>query len=200
VHATRRSAHRRRRDSLHNLLIVHFRLNRVFVALDRDGTLIEYVPYLVDPEGIRVNTRAALAVRKLNELSIPVVVITNQPVIARGLASRETVDEIHVQISAELAKFDAFIHGYFVCPHSADGVCDCRKPKPGLVVQAGTSLGIAPSTCVIIGDSWRDIQLARALGVPGLHVQTGPERTHDGGEKSFPDVRSAVDYLIETIV
>jgi len=69
-----------------------------------------------------------------------------------------------------------------------------------LVVEAATSLGVTPASCIVIGDSWRDMQLARALGVPGLHVQTGPEKTHDGGEKTFPDVLSAVDYLIETIV
>jgi len=172
----------------------------VFVALDRDGTLIEHIPYLVDPEFVRIDTRTAIAIQKLNHLGIPVVVITNQPVIGRGLASRKRVDEIHARISSELALFGARIHGYFLCPHSADGDCDCRKPKPRLVVEAATSLGVTPASCIVIGDSWRDMQLARALGVPGLHVQTGPEKTHDGGEKTFPDVLSAVDYLIETIV
>lgn len=172
----------------------------MFVALDRDGTLIEHVPYLVDPEFVRIDKKTALAIQTLNDLGIPVVVITNQPVIGRGLASRERVEEIHARISSELARFGARIYGYFLCPHSVDGECECRKPKPRLVFEAASSLGLTPDSCIIIGDSWRDMQLARALGVLGLHVQTGPEKTHDGGEKTFPDVRSAVDYLIETIV
>jgi len=172
----------------------------MFVALDRDGTLIKHVPYLVDPEHVQVDNSAALGIRKLNELAIPVVVITNQPVIGRGLASRERIDEIHARVDTKLATFGASIHKYFVCPHSADGECDCRKPKTRLVVEAATLLGLPSSSCVVIGDSWRDMQLAHRLGVPGLRVNTGPEIANNSSEKSFPDMLSAVEYLIQTII
>jgi len=172
----------------------------MFVALDRDGTLISHVPYLESPEQIRIDTSAAYGIRRLNELSIPVVVITNQPVIGRGLVSRKKVDEIHDRISIELAMFGAYVHGYFVCPHSADGECDCRKPKPKLVVDAAAYLGFRTGSCVVIGDSWRDMQLARQLGVRGLHVRTGPDTCHEPSDESFPDVLCAVNHLLQTSV
>lgn len=172
----------------------------MFVALDRDGTLIEHVPYLVDPARVQVNPRAARGIRQLNTLGIPVVVVTNQSVIGRGLASRETVEEIHAEITTQLKALGAVIDGYFLCPHSADGECECRKPKPGLIHDAARLLEMTVSDAVVIGDSWRDMQLAKDLGVWGLHVQTGPEPLSTPHPMSFSDVLSAIEYLLHNIV
>lgn len=171
----------------------------MFVALDRDGTLIEHVPYLTRKEEVRLNTNAALGILKLNRAGIPVVVVTNQPVIGRGLTTQSTVDEIHAHIDHKLAEFGASIHSYYVCPHPFDGICDCRKPKPGLIVGAAASLETDPHTCVIIGDSWRDMHLAMELGIRGLHVQTGPDKVFTPSSESFPDTLSAVECLLSPV-
>jgi D-glycero-D-manno-heptose 1,7-bisphosphate phosphatase len=170
----------------------------MFVALDRDGTLIEHVPYLADVKGVKLFDDAATGVKLLNSLQIPVVVLTNQPVIGRRQATMETVNHINEFIKLEMRKQGAHIETFFVCPHHTDTECDCRKPKLGLLTKAADYLNIDAKKCVIIGDSDRDMELARRAGVPGLHVQTGPEGMSSPDFPSFENLLTAIKFAVKT--
>lgn len=170
----------------------------MFVAIDRDGTLIRYVPYLNSLSDVSLIPGAGAAISRLNRAGIPVVLVTNQPVLGRGLATLSTVNEIHELISRRLSQCSAHLDGIFVCPHATDAECNCRKPKPGLIQQAALVLGQATSNGIVIGDSDRDMKLARSLGIVGLHVQTGPNRVSEVCDKSFPDLYEAAEFVLSS--
>ena len=170
----------------------------MFVALDRDGTLIEHVPYLADVKEVKLFEDASTGVKLLNSLQIPVVVLTNQPVIGRHLATIETVTNINEFIKQKMRQQGAHIDNFFVCPHHTDTECECRKPKLGLLTKAADYLNIDAKKCVIIGDSHRDMELARRAGVPGLHVQTGPENTSLPDFPSFENLLTAIEFAVKT--
>lgn len=170
----------------------------MFVAIDRDGTLIQYVPYLNNISEVSLIPGAGAAICRLNRAGIPVVLVTNQPVLGRGLATLSTVTEIHDLISRRLSQCSAHLDGIFMCPHATDTECDCRKPKPGLIQQAARVLGQPTSSSIVIGDSDRDMTLARSLGIVGLHVQTGPNRVSEVCHKSFADLHEAVEFVLSS--
>ncbi|MEP6761141.1 MAG: HAD-IIIA family hydrolase [Sporichthyaceae bacterium] len=141
------------------------------VLLDRDGTISapavgsRYVMTAADAELL---PGAATAVGSLNRLSVPVVVVTNQRGLATGDLTSSQVDEVHEGIRAALAAAGAHIDGWYVCPHDA-GVCQCRKPKPGLLARALEERpGAAIARCVVIGDSESDVLAGQALGISGI--------------------------------
>lgn len=171
----------------------------MFVALDRDGTLIEHVPYLADMKEVKLFEDAVMGVKLLNSLRIPVVVLTNQPVIGRHQATIETVTKINEYIKLEMWKQGANIETFFVCPHHTDTECECRKPKLGLLTKAAEYLNIDVKKCVIIGDSHRDMELARRAGVLGIHVQTGPESTSSPDFPSFENLLIAIEYAVKAL-
>lgn len=154
------------------------------VWLDRDGTIVDDPGYLSDPSKLRLLPGAAEAVRALNELDLAVVLVTNQSGIGRGRMTRATVDAVHAELEAQLARAGAHLEGIHLCPHRpADQVgpgrvpCDCRKPAPGLVLHARAELGIDrafPQVCV--GDREADLALGRATGCHTVLVETGEGR------------------------
>lgn len=169
----------------------------MFVALDRDGTLIEHVPYLADVKEVKIFEDAAMGIKLLNSLQIPVVVLTNQPVIGRREATIETVTNINEFIKLEMRKEGAHIDNFFVCPHHTDTECECRKPKLGLLTKAADYLDLDIRKCVIIGDSHRDMELAKRAGLPGLHVQTGPEGMSSLDFPSFKNLLTAIEFAVK---
>ncbi len=142
--------------------------------VDRDGTLIEDRHYLADPEGAVLISGAAAAVRALNAAGVAVVIVTNQSGIGRGYfdeADYERVSErVRELFAAEGARIDAAYH----CPHHPDvsGACDCRKPGTRLFAQAATDLALDPARSLFVGDRWRDVAPALALGGLGVLVAT----------------------------
>ena len=150
------------------------------VFLDRDGTMIEDVGYLDRLDQIAFFPWTIDAVRALNRAGLPVVVITNQSGIARGIFSEAFVDETHRAISAQLAAGGARVDAYYYCPHHPRGTvaryavpCDCRKPGAALIHRAAHDLGLDPSRSFMVGDKWLDIGAARAAGARGILVRTG---------------------------
>jgi D-glycero-D-manno-heptose 1,7-bisphosphate phosphatase len=153
---------------------------REAVFLDRDGTLIEEVNYLASPEQVRLLPGAAEAVRRLNDAGLLVVVVTNQAGVARGYFPEIRVAEVHEHLSRLLGEFGAKIDAYYHCPHHpSEGVgayrvdCDCRKPKPGLLLTAARELDIALSRSWMIGDKLSDAEAGAAAGCCTLLVRTG---------------------------
>lgn len=150
------------------------------VFLDRDGTLIEEVNYLARPEQVRLIPGAADAVRALNDAGVLVVVVTNQAGVARGYFPESRVAEVHARLSALLAEHGAHVDAYYHCPHHPTaGVgryrvdCDCRKPKPGLLLTAARHLDIDLARSWMIGDKPCDAGAGRAAGCRTLLVRTG---------------------------
>jgi len=146
---------------------------RRWVALDRDGTLIEEVPYLADPWRVRLLPGAGQAVRLLRQMGLPMVLITNQSGIGRGYFELERLGEIHARLFALLAAEGATLDGVYCCPHRPEEGCPCRKPALGLLQQAARDLGLRPQDAFVIGDKECDLELGRRAGATAILVETG---------------------------
>ena len=145
------------------------------VFLDRDGTVNKYVGFLRDIDDFELVDGAAEAIRRINRSGYLAIVVTNQPVIARGEVSWEELREIHRKMETLLGQEGAYIDDIFICPHHPDKGfpgerleykidCDCRKPKPGLILQAAEKYNIDLSESWMVGDSQSDIRAGQAAG------------------------------------
>ena len=150
------------------------------VFLDRDGTINEEVGYLDSLDKLHIFPGAFDAVRAINEARMKVVVVTNQSGVARGLFDEGFVDAVHERIRRLFREQGAVIDRFYYCPHHpTEGggpyrmVCDCRKPKPGMLRRASGELNIDLSASYVVGDTARDIELARRCGAVGILVRTG---------------------------
>jgi D-glycero-D-manno-heptose 1,7-bisphosphate phosphatase len=139
------------------------------IFLDRDGTINKYVGFLRNIDDFELIDGVAEAIRQINESGYLAIVVTNQPVIARGEVSWDELHEIHRKMETLLGKEGAYIDGLYICPHHPDKGfegerpeykidCDCRKPKPGLLLNAAKDFNIDLSQSIMIGDSDRDVE------------------------------------------
>ncbi len=164
------------------------------VLFDRDGTLIMDVPYNGDPERVQPMPTAREALALLRQHGIAVGVITNQSGIARGLITRGEVDAVNARVDDLLGPFGTWA----VCPHDIDAGCGCRKPAPGLVVDAAQALGVHPSDAVVIGDIGSDLGAASAAGCDAVLVPTPktlPSEIRSAAVVA-PTVLAAVELLL----
>jgi D-glycero-D-manno-heptose 1,7-bisphosphate phosphatase len=143
------------------------------VFLDRDGVINDgTLYYTYKTEDFRFNADVFESLRMLVEAGFLLVVITNQGGIAKGVYSEADVENVHNYMRTELLKQHVPLAGIYYCPHHSDvSNCDCRKPKPGMIVQAMKDLNIDPRQSYMIGDSKRDIEAAHAAGVKGILIQ-----------------------------
>lgn len=166
----------------------------VAVLLDRDGTLVHDVAYNGDPDRVLPMPGARHALDRLRAAGIPLAVVTNQSGIGRGLLTEAQVQAVNARIEALLGPFD----GWFVCPHTDEAGCDCRKPAPGLIQQAAAELGVAAGNCVLIGDIGSDVRSAAAAGAAAILVPT--ERTRAEEVAAAPiraaNLAEAVDLVL----
>jgi D-glycero-D-manno-heptose 1,7-bisphosphate phosphatase len=110
----------------------------------------------------------------MRDRAVKIAIITNQSAIGRGLLDSTVAAEINHRIEREINKAGGRIDGIFVCPHHPQDDCPCRKPRPGLILQAAETLGIDLDRSVLIGDNLSDLQAGRAAGIPRLAlVRTG---------------------------
>lgn len=151
------------------------------VFLDRDGTLNQYAGFLRNIDDLQLIDGAAEAVRRINRSGYLAIVATNQPVIARGEVSWTQLNEMHWKLETLLGRQGAYLDDIFICPHHPDKgfagerpeykiVCDCRKPKPGLLLQAAGRYNIDLSESWMIGDSQQDVEAGQAAGCKTLRV------------------------------
>jgi D-glycero-D-manno-heptose 1,7-bisphosphate phosphatase len=139
------------------------------VFFDRDGTLIEDVPYNGDPARVRPVAGVPQALGRLRGAGLHIAVISNQSGVARGLITAADVEAVNRRVDDLLGPFD----GWFYCPHGPDLACACRKPEPGLILEAAQSLQVAPESCVMVGDKLSDLAAAFAARAYGLRVGQG---------------------------
>lgn len=150
------------------------------IFFDRDGVLNEEVGYLYEVERFKWIDGARDAIKLCNECELLTVVVTNQSGIARGFYTARHVDNLHAYMQKSLAEVGAHIDAFYYCPHHPEGkipefsiVCDCRKPKPGLILRACAELDINPAQSILFGDSKRDIEAAQAAGLRAGILFTG---------------------------
>ena len=156
------------------------------VFLDRDGTLNRYIGLVTRAEQLELLPGAAQAVRRINEGGWLAVLVTNQPVLARGDCTVQELDRIHAKLETLLGREGAYLDGIYYCPHHPDRgyageveelkiECDCRKPKPGLLLRAAEELGIDLAASVTVGDSFRDVEAGRNAGTRTVHLTCGAQ-------------------------
>lgn len=153
------------------------------IFLDRDGTINKYVGFLREIEDFELNDGAADAIKEINESGYLAVVVTNQPVIARGEVTVPELDQIHMKLETELGKVGAYIDALYYCPHHPDRGfegevkelkidCDCRKPKPGMLIKAANDYNIDLSASWMIGDGKNDVIAGQAAGCKTVKIET----------------------------
>lgn len=138
------------------------------VLFDRDGTLVHDVAYNGDPTLVRPVAGAAASLRRLRAAGLRLALVSNQSGIARGLLTRADVDRVNDRVEQLLGPFDHRA----ICPHADGDGCGCRKPRPGLVLEAARALGVRPAQCVVVGDIGADVAAARAAGAASVLVPT----------------------------
>lgn len=145
------------------------------IFLDRDGTINKYVGFLRNIDDFELLEGAAEAIKLINQSGFLAIVVTNQPVIARGEVTWDQLNEIHSKMETLLGKEGAYVDGIYICPHHPDKGysgerpeykidCDCRKPKPGLLLRAAKNFNIDLSQSYMIGDDDRDVQAGQNAG------------------------------------
>ena len=159
------------------------------IFLDRDGTINKYVGFLRNIDDFELIDGVAEAIKRINQSRYLAIVVTNQPVIARGEVTWDELHEIHKKMETLLGKNGAYIDGIYICPHHPDKgfegerpeykfECDCRKPKPGLLLQAAQDFNIDLSQSYMIGDSSRDVEAGKNAGCKeSIMVETNKENS-----------------------
>lgn len=168
---------------------------RKAVFLDRDGTLIKEIDYLHlgNLKEMRFLPGAAEAIKALNRLGFLVIVVTNQPVVARGYATEKEIDQIHAVLIRRLQKRGARIDAIYFCPHHPEATlskyrvrCRCRKPNIAMIMKATKKFGIDLKKSFLIGDRTADIAAANRAGLKMILVKTG-YAGKDGKHQGKPD-------------
>lgn len=113
------------------------------------------------------------SIRLLTATGLPIFVVTNQAVIGRGLASEADIAAIHARMTAAIAEAGGHITHVYYCPHAAHENCDCRKPKPGMLLQAQREYGVDLTRSFLVGDAWTDIEAGLSVGARSILVMTG---------------------------
>jgi histidinol-phosphate phosphatase family protein len=187
------------------------RSKRVAVFLDRDGTINAEAGHLANPDQLELLPGAAEAIRLLNRAGFLAIVVTNQPVIARGELDYSGLDRVHARLETLLGRDGAYLDAIYYCPHHPDRgfegeipelkmACDCRKPAIGMIQKAEEEFNISLDESWIIGDSTADILAGNRAGLKAILVSTG-QGGNDGKYSAFPvakfeNISLAVNYVL----
>jgi HAD superfamily hydrolase (TIGR01662 family) len=164
------------------------------ILFDRDATLIVDVPYNGDPALVEPMPGAREALDRVRAAGIPIGVVSNQSGVARGRITPEQVAAVNARVTELLGPFD----DWQWCPHGPDDGCACRKPRPGMVLAAASTLGVAPEQCAVVGDIGADVEAAAAAGARGVLVPTPITRDEEvvAACEVAPTIEAAVDLLL----
>jgi D-glycero-D-manno-heptose 1,7-bisphosphate phosphatase len=146
---------------------------RTAVFLDRDGTINQEVAYLHDPADLTLIPHAPDAIRALNQRGILAILVTNQAGIGRGLYSEAAMHRVHAEMVRRLAAEGCHLDDLYFCPHRPDEACSCRKPAPGMLLQAAQKHALDLAACYMIGDKITDVEAGHAAGCQTILVLTG---------------------------
>jgi len=169
---------------------------RSAVFLDRDGTINVERDYLSDPEQLELIPGAGPAIHALNDAGLPVIVVTNQSGIARGMLDTARLDRITARLDELLAAEGASVLATYHCPHHPEYAerldCECRKPRPGMLLRAAREHGLDLERSWIVGDSLRDLSAGEAVGARGILVETGKGAVQSAAARKGGDAPACV--------
>ncbi len=155
-------------------------LRQVAVFMDRDGTVTKEVGYVNHPSRLELLPNSAEAIGLLNKHGIKAILATNQAGVARGYFPEIRIQETHARLTSLLSESGAYLDAIYYCPHhpsTGEGQyrqkCACRKPEPGMLLQARDEFGLDLTKCYVIGDKISDVQTAHKVGAKGILVLTG---------------------------
>jgi histidinol-phosphate phosphatase family protein len=164
------------------------------VCLDKDGTLIEDVPYSVDPAQMRLAPGAAAGLPRLRDAGFRLFVISNQPGVAHGLFAEEALEAVKDRLCELLASLGVTLDGFYYCPHHPEATvprdavtCGCRKPQPGLILAAARAGGVVLDQSWFIGDILDDVEAGRRAGCRTVHIDNRNETCWRRSPLRWPD-------------
>jgi D-glycero-D-manno-heptose 1,7-bisphosphate phosphatase len=173
------------------------------VFLDRDGTLVEEVGYVDRLDRLVLFPWSLDAVRLLHRAGLRVIVTTNQAGVARGYFGEEFVRRAHAHLDAQIRAAGAEVSGYYYCPHHPDAsvpeyrrTCDCRKPSPGMLLQAAREHDLDLSRSFAVGDRWSDVEAGTRAGVRSILVLSG----YGSAESTRPRPNLRADHQADTLI
>jgi len=172
---------------------------RPAVFLDRDGVLVVEKDFIVDPDDIEFYPRTIKALAAIKNKYLKVVV-SNQSGIARGFFSSEDVERFDIELSKRLSEKGIVIDAWYFCPHGPEDDCPCRKPRPGMILEAARKMNIDLKNSWIIGDKSSDIGAGKASGIKTVLVNTGYGGSEPGASNVNPDFTAsdlgeAIEYI-----
>lgn len=165
------------------------------IFLDKDGTLVEDVPFNVEPSLIRLARGAAEGLPRLKALGFRLFVVTNQSGVARGMFEEKDLEPVMRRLQELTAALGAPLDGFYYCPHHPEGsvaryalACDCRKPAPGLVLAAAAEHGVDPRASWFVGDILDDVEAGRRAGCRTVLIDNGNETEWERSPLRWPDL------------
>jgi D-glycero-D-manno-heptose 1,7-bisphosphate phosphatase len=173
------------------------------ILLDRDGTLITEQDYLKDPRKVKFLPGAIAGLKQLARAGLPLVVISNQSGVGRGLMTRDEVGQVHRRFVSLLRAQGVRLAGIYWCPHHPKLNCACRKPKLKLVRQAARDLKRSWKHSISVGDKWSDVQLGQRTGGLGVLVLTGYGRgslmqhAASAADHVAPNFKAAAGWILK---
>lgn len=167
------------------------------IFMDRDGTVSEEVGYMYHTGLYKPFPWTGPAIRRINESGMKAVLITNQSGIERGYFPESQVHEVHDILRAELARHHAKLDAIYFCPHRPDTGCECRKPRPGMLLRAQQDLEIDLTRSYMIGDKYLDVGTAHAAKARSVLVMTGYGRAEYEENKDLPE---QPDFVAENLL
>jgi D-glycero-D-manno-heptose 1,7-bisphosphate phosphatase len=171
---------------------------RAAVFLDRDGVIVRNRDdYVKSWDEVEVLPGAVASIARLSRAGHPVMVVTNQSAVGRGMVRRDVVDGINERLGEMVLAQGGRIDGFFVCPHRPDEHCGCRKPEPGLLLEAERRTGIDLATAYVVGDQACDVAAGRAAGCRPILVRSGAgdDAAADGCPVAS-DLAAAADLIL----
>lgn len=187
------------------------RVGKAVVFMDKDGTLLENLPYNVDPDKMRLAPGAQAALRRLGSAGVALVVVSNQSGVARGLFPEEALAGVAERLRQFVEGAGALLLDFCYCPHLAGGTvpaysleCHCRKPKRGLLLDAAWRHGLDLSASWMVGDILDDVEAGRAAGCRTILVDRGNETEWEITPARKPDhivtrLDEAAEFIVESL-
>lgn len=165
------------------------------IFLDKDGTLIRDVPHNVDPDLVELSGKAGEGLHLLQQRGYHLIVISNQPGVAKGLFTEAELEPVEIRIAELLSREQVVLDGFYYCPHHPDGSvpgyaaeCDCRKPMPGMLLRAARENGIELARSWMIGDILNDIEAGKRAGCRTVLIDNGNETEWKISPERIPDL------------
>ncbi|RZI40261.1 HAD family hydrolase [Herbaspirillum sp. HC18] len=177
------------------------------IFIDKDGTLVENVPYNVNPELLELTWQAGQGMQLLQQIGYALVVVTNQPGVAKGLFTEAALGPVQHRIVEHLAQYGVVLDGFYYCPHSQDGsvsryaiACTCRKPMPGMLLRAAHEHGIDLSQSWMVGDILNDVEAGRRAGCRTVLIDNGNETEWKLSALRTPDLTAPNLFVAATLI